>query len=221
MRHALIGSAVAHLAVLAALFAVRAGAPIVVPGPDVVQVSLIDPATAATLLAPRPSAPEPKREVPDLVPEDAAGVKLVKPIPEKKKPAPRDEAKTPETPPGPAPALPYAPAGSTGLRGQIAVDAGDFEFTYYLLLVRNRIAQSWSPPAGLVTGGQPVRAVVFFRIARDGSLSAVRLESPSRVEFFDRSATRAVILSDPLPPLPLGFAGGTLGVHFGFEYATP
>ncbi len=221
MRQALVGSSAVHLAILAGLLAVRAGAPIVVPGPDVVQVALLDPADLPTAVAPRPPAPEPEREMPALAPpEDAEGVKLVKPRPEPKRPKPREESRPTEPSPSAA-ALPYAAIGSAGLRGQVAVDAADFEFTYYLLLVRNRIAQSWSPPAGLATGGQPVRAVVYFRIARDGGLSDVRLESASRVEFFDRSATRAVILSDPLPPLPLGFASGSLGVHFGFEYATP
>ena len=30
-----------------------------------------------------------------------------------------------------------------------------------------------------------------------------------------------VTVSDPLPPLPLGFPGSDLGIHFGFEYARP
>jgi TonB family protein len=66
-----------------------------------------------------------------------------------------------------------------------------------------------------------VRTVIYFRIGRSGELEASSLETASGIEFFDRSAQRAVTLSDPLPPLPLGFAGGTLGVHFGFEWETP
>ncbi len=222
MRNALIGSAAVHGAVLAVLFVVRAGTPIIVPGPDVVQVALVDPsALAPTPPAPKAVEPEPKREVPELAPEPGEGVKLVKPAPPKKKPPEKAPEKAPETPPLQEPALPYAAVGTGGLRGAVAVDAANFEFTYYLLLVRNRIAQSWSPPAGLATGGHPVRAVVYFRIGRDGSLSGVRLETTSSVEFFDRSALRAVALSDPMPPLPLGFSSGSLGVHFGFEYATP
>jgi hypothetical protein len=49
----------------------------------------------------------------------------------------------------------------------------------------------------------------------------IALESSSGAEFFDRSATRAVTISNPLPPLPLGWTGGDLGVHFGFEYEAP
>lgn len=36
-----------------------------------------------------------------------------------------------------------------------------------------------------------------------------------------RAAERAVQLSDPMPPLPAGFSGGSLGVHFGFGYTAP
>ncbi len=108
-----------------------------------------------------------------------------------------------------------------GLSGDVAVDAGNFEFTYYLLLVRNRVSENWSPPAGLALHGQPVRAIVYFRIGRDGEVTGAALETASGAEFFDRSALRAVQLSTPMPPLPLGYEGADLGVHFGFEYAAP
>ena len=32
------------------------------------------------------------------------------------------------------------------------------------------------------------------------------------------AAARAVIVTGHLPPLPLGYDGGELGIHFGFEY---
>jgi TonB family protein len=63
--------------------------------------------------------------------------------------------------------------------------------------------------------------VVYFRVGRGGEISAMRLETPSGQEVFDRSTMRAVTLSDPLPPLPLGFSAGELGIHFGFEWESP
>ena len=66
-----------------------------------------------------------------------------------------------------------------------------------------------------------VRATVYFRIDREGELSATRLEAQSGAEFFDRSALRAVQVSNPMPPLPLGYTGAVLGVHFEFEYDAP
>ena len=83
------------------------------------------------------------------------------------------------------------------------------------------MAQNWAPPAGLANAGPAIRAMVFFRVRRDGSIQEIRLEAPSGVEFFDRSAVRAVQLGDPMPPLPEGYTGASLGVHFGFTYSAP
>ncbi len=209
----------AHVLLVVALFLVRPAATFVVPGPDVVQVALLDP-SAVTSPAPTPPTVKATEPGPEVKPVEDTGVKLE---PAKKKPDRRKIQEPPRTAPATAapPALAAAPLGSSGLRGDVRVDAGSFEFTYYLILVRNKIAANWSPPAGLSTGGNPVRAVVYFRVGRGGELAGLQLESPSGIEFFDRSAVRAVSLSDPLPPLPLGFTAGELGVHFGFEWETP
>jgi TonB family protein len=219
MRGAIFGSGVVHLLVLVALFVVRTPAALVIPGPETVQVALLDPSALMPTAPPKveePPPPEPKLS--EVKPVEDTGVKL-QPEVRKKKPVvkPRDEvAPTPESP-----TLPSAPVGSAGLRGDVSVDSRDFEFTYYLVLVRNRIAANWSPPAGLATGGRRVRAVIAFKIDRGGSLAGVRMEEGSGMEFFDRSAVRAVVLSDPMPPLPLGFGASELGVHFGFDWEAP
>jgi len=109
--------------------------------------------------------------------------------------------------------------GPAGLSGEVAVDAADFEFTYYLMQVRAKIAQNWSALGA--TSGEKLRAVVYFKIARNGGISGARIETGSGSDYFDRSALRAVGVSHPLPPLPLGFNGADLGVHFGFEYQQP
>jgi TonB family protein len=217
MRQAVLGSSAVHLALLGTLFAVRMAPPIVVPGPDVVQVALVDPIPGA-VAQPTPAPPEPEPAPATVTPDDETGVRITPPKPQKKPAEKREEPPTPAA--APAPALPLANVGTSGLRGQISLDT-NFEFTYYLLLVRNRVAQSWAPPAGLTSGGTPVRTTVYFRIGRDGGVSSVRLESASGYEFFDRSAIRAIQLSDPMPPLPLGYGGGDLGVHFGFEFVAP
>lgn len=213
MRGAIIGSSLVHLVLLIVVLAVRHGGSIVIAGPDVVQVSLLDPVTAAAAPAAAPQKPVPAPKLSELKPEHEKGVRIAPP-PKKAKPAePREE-----TPP---PTLPYAAVGNAGLRGQVAVDARDFEFTYYLMLVRNRIAQNWAAPSGIAPGATATRAVVYFRIGRGGEVTGVQLESGSGVDFFDRTAVRAVILSDPLPPLPLAYTGADLGVHFGFEIGGP
>ena len=218
MRGAIIGSGVFHLLLLVALFYVRSPASLVIPGPEVVQVALLDPGALTPVAPPTVEPPPDKPILTEVKPVVDTGVKLQPPPRKKPQPEPpREEA----PPPTPAPALPSDAAGPSGLRGDVAVDARDFEFTYYLVLVRNKIASNWTPPAGLATGGRPVRAVIYFRISRGGEVSEVRIENGSGLEFFDRSAARAVMLSDPLPPLPLGFASGDLGVHFGFDWEAP
>jgi periplasmic protein TonB len=220
VRGSVIGSTVLHVAILVALFVTRPPVSVMVPGPDVVQVALVDPSANMTVVTPPPPAPPPAKQEPERIEKtDDEGVKLPEPP---KQPKPKQREPEPEKPrPAPAaPALPSASVGNAGLKGDVSTDT-NFEFTYYLTLVRNRVAQGWTPPAGLSSGGKPVRAVVYFKIGRGGDVLSVRLESSSGYDFFDRSAVRAVQLGDPMPPLPLGYGGGDLGVHFGFEWAAP
>src|SRR5262245_54541212 len=213
MRSSVLVSSLCHLAVLLALFWARSVTTVTVPGPDAVQVQLVD--LGQIQAPPRPAETAPT-DVPDakVKPEiNETGVKLVMPKKQKKVVPEKAPAAEPA-----APQLPSAPAGTSGLRGDISVDAANFEFTYYLLVIRNRIAAAWAPPAGLASAGQAVRAVVFFRISRSGQITEIRLEQGSAIDFFDQSAIRAVTVANPMPPLPLGYNAPDLGVHFGFDY---
>jgi TonB family protein len=219
MRGSVLASGIAHGALMVFLLIVRAPMNAIVPGPEVVQVALVDP-SAPVAPVPEPPQQQAPEAPPEIKPEQDEGVKIApeRPRPKKKeeKPAPR-----PEPQPVAAPTLPSAKVGSSGLSGDLSVESSNFEFTYYLMLVRNQIASRWTPPSGLSTGGNPVRAVVYFRVGRGGEITGIRIETGSGLEFFDRSALRAVTVSDPLPPLPLGFAGGDLGIHFGFDWESP
>jgi TonB family protein len=214
VRGSVFGSGLVHVLVVAVLFIVRRPVSLVVPGPDVIQVALLDPSAAITPPAPV-ETPEPEPATVAPVEEEGVKIETPKPTPAKPRPTPPPKARQ-----NPAATLPSEQVGPAGLKGDVNVDTGDFEFTYYLVLIRNRIAGNWSPPAGMSTGDK-VRAVVYFRVGRSGELSDIRIESASGVEFFDHSALRAVTISDPMPPLPLGFASGELGVHFGFDWEAP
>jgi protein TonB len=217
VRGALTGSAAVHVALTAGLFLWRTGGTVLVPGPDVVQVSLVD---ASLSVAPAAPAAPPEVAKPEPPPREEEGVRI------EKKPKRKPAEKPQETPPPPvakpspqkaeAPrvALPYADVGG-GMRGQVAVDASNFEFAYYLQQVRVLIARNWTPQPGLPVG---TRAEVYFRVARDGSITDPVVENSSGNDFFDQAARRAVLVTGHLPPLPLGWAGSSLGIHFGFEY---
>jgi protein TonB len=218
VRNAIIGSTILHVVTAGVLLVTRPSQTILVPGPDVVQVALVDDVLAAVPAAPEAkAAPEPAPAL------EEKGVRLEKPRREKQRPPrpePAQPAAKPTAEPPTAPSaptrvvLPYATVGS-GMAGQVAVDATNFEFAYYLQQVRSLIARNWAPSAGVPTG---TRVEVYFRVSRDGSLTAPRIEVSSGNAYFDQSAARAVIVTGHLPPLPLGYAGGDLGIHFGFEY---
>ena len=100
--------------------------------------------------------------------------------------------------------------GGTGLVGDLD---SDFPFVWYLQQVQTRITGNWNRMSS-VQG----RVQIYFRIKRDGTLEGTRVEIPSGNASLDESARLAVRRSDPLPRLPEGFEGQTLGVRFWFSY---
>lgn len=101
-------------------------------------------------------------------------------------------------------------AGGSGLVGDID---SDFPFLWYLQQTQSRITGNWNR----LSSAQG-RVQIYFRIKRDGALEGIRVEIPSGNANLDQSALLAVKRSDPLPRLPEGFEGQTLGVRFWFTY---
>ena len=132
----------------------------------------------------------------------------------------KDEARTSPREVSPTPAADLVPRwfSSDSTRTTDVRTEGDFRFAYYLAALRNKIGSHWVPPQGLDPRVQPVRAVVYFRISRDGKVTLAQVESSSGFAFFDQTAIRALLSATPLPPLPAGYTDNYLGVHFGFDY---
>jgi len=63
------------------------------------------------------------------------------------------------------------------------------------------------------------RVYLSFDIDRSGKISNPELKQPSGIPSLDRSAMRAILASNPLPPLPADYRGGSVNVSFYFEYA--
>ena len=220
MRQEIIASGVVHVLAVGALFVgVNSAREVKLPGSDVVEVSLIG--------VPPPAMPAPVAREPDKVaPSDETGVKLEKSLKSAKPPAPKSEPVPLHQKTSPkSTSAPITPTRTTlaseaiggGMRGDVVVD-GDFTFGFYLQRIRSLIAANWSPPAGNTTG---TRVELYFRVARDGTLSAPSVETASGNAYFDQTAQRAVIITAKLPPLPQGYDGSDLGVHLGFEYSGP
>ena len=90
----------------------------------------------------------------------------------------------------------------------------EFDYPDYLIEMRDRIKNNWQPPTlktALVTR-------VYFKLGRDGRIIRAFVEKPTENISFDMTAMNAITKSAPFTPLPEGFSGKELGVHFDFIY---
>ena len=215
MKRAFAISSVAHVAFLVL---------IVLPGFQRTQIAITQVMNVKLVEAPKPAKPKvrPQATKPKpTVPESRTKSKMAfkpktttrKSKPEESKP---EESKPKETPKPETETQKPEPEPKAGTSPTVRVDEKDFRFAYYLEIIRERVSQNWSPPPATGSGAG-VLSTVYFRISRDGRVSDVTVEQPSGFDLFDRAALRAVTLSSPLPPLPAGFKGRWLGVHFEFQ----
>jgi TonB family protein len=200
---------------------------------QIISVSLLGGgATTVTAAAPQATAPGAPAERVAKEPEPAKSKMAYKAPPKEKKPKPgtdRSKAKastSQKTSAGQktsggsgAKGAGTGSGGGPGGGGNITVDNQDFRFAYYLEVLRERISYNWSPPPVFGSAAE-VTATVYFKISRNGTISDEKIERTSKHEIFDRAAVRAVKISDPLPPLPAGFKGKWLGVHFEFQHSS-
>ncbi len=206
MRQSLIISVVVHVLVLAALFFVVKTVPEMRLPQNIYSVKIFQPAAVKTepeksskpeAKAAEPAVPKPKTEKkkePEKKPE------VVK---EKKADAATEEK-----------GMDVSVAGDPSGLTSMAIDAPRFPFSYYLSAVERKVSQNWfSSESGR---GEGYSCVVYFRLARDGSVGDVSVEKSSGNQYFDRSAQRAVRSSAPFPPLPRAFEDPWLGIHFTF-----
>ena len=96
------------------------------------------------------------------------------------------------------------------------LDDATFQYGWYLSNMSSIFSRNWTRPIKPDLA-QAMRAVVHFRIQKDGRLADIVLEQSSGDTTLDRSAIRAVQDSNPLPPLPYQYGKDSLGVHFYFD----
>jgi TonB family protein len=177
-----------------------------------------------------PPKPEPEPEPPP--PPEEKEPTVVRPTKEVRDEIPLPDAKERKKAPEPKP--------DSGLRGADAASADsaklasgpslpglglggagggspfdqDFEYAYYVQQMLARIHQRWQRTA--VRGTAVV--IIRFTIARDGRILDAEVETSSGVTILDRSSLRAVMLADPMPPLPNSYPRDQVGVHLRFTY---
>ncbi|MGH1363301.1 MAG: energy transducer TonB [Calditrichia bacterium] len=148
---------------------------------------------------------------PPSLPKQEAAKPKVQPEPKKTAPTPKKQAAKPKAKPQnqqSAPAAAAAPAANS-----LSLDAQDFPFPEYLLLMQYRVERQWNPPRAALAGKS---ALIYFRLERNGKVAEAKVERSSGNFAFDQAALRAVYSADPLPALPEESSLNTLGVHFEF-----
>jgi len=178
-------------------------------------------------------SPEPApKTAPDKVEEAPADVQLPAKTPPKRDPAPTPK-KTASTTDAPAPlnAIPYGQGGQPaiqygqGARGEGPAGISSFgdgafgdRYGAYVQSIVRQISRNWLKSTGTADVRNGTRVYVTFRIARDGSIENFDFKQRSNVHSLDRSAERAILASNPLPPLPSDYRGSSVDVTFYFEY---
>lgn len=181
------------------------------PKPKPKPETLVQPKPKSEALPAPPKKaepPSPQPPVPKAPPDSQKTVPVQAPVPPSLS-APQ-EAPKPEAPPT-ALARTQVPTTPPPV---VTVEGADFVFLYYLNHIQSRVEQHWRQPVGR---GSRV-AVITFWINRRGEVTDLRVERSSGDPFFDRAALRAVQKASPFLPLPRGYLGEGLRVHYRFVF---
>ncbi|MGE0086561.1 MAG: energy transducer TonB [Desulfococcaceae bacterium] len=77
-----------------------------------------------------------------------------------------------------------------------------------------QIEQNWAFSPSLAGGRRDLETVLVIRILPDGHIDEIEFERRSGNNYLDESAYRAVVKSNPLPPLPRGYSEYMQGLVF-------
>ncbi|HYA17273.1 MAG TPA: TonB family protein [Bryobacteraceae bacterium] len=174
-----------------------------------------------------PEAPAPVKLRKQVVEQPKEAIAIPDKTTKKRKPSPQAQSFTTYRPP-----VAYQPnqvysntpqAASSaiyGTRGAGGIDIGPASvlgnrFGAYVDLMRDRISQHWVTAD--LHAAPTQKCMVAFTIARDGTVSNVRISQPSGNYLLDNSARRAVLDANPLPALPQTFPQNEATVELGFQ----
>jgi periplasmic protein TonB len=101
--------------------------------------------------------------------------------------------------------------------GAMSFDNESFNFAYYGTSVQTKLSNNFFPPPQAFVAGKTFETTVFFVIGKNGELLESRVERSSGFQQLDDAAMRALLVSQPFPPLPVGFRGMELGVYMRFR----
>lgn len=214
-------SAALHLAVAAALFLARPDAPR--PMPPVYKVDLVaaPPGPRAIgVVNPPPTPTPPVEQAPPPRPQTApkaAPLPSTKSVPVRTPPRAATPVPQPSTTRSstPAPAAGGGPTGGPGADVATIRTAGiEFPYPGYLSNIVRQIALRFQPDDAAAS----LRADVYFRILRNGTVTDIRILNKSGDYAFDLEAQGAIeAAARSFGPLPTGFTEDALPVIFSFD----
>ena len=108
---------------------------------------------------------------------------------------------------------PFNIPSNSGDKG-VMFDNKNFKFSYYTSSIIKKMRRNWHWSGSY----RALRAVVYFKINRDGDVITSKIKESSGNEEFDENALRAVQLSSPFAPLPEAYSEKDLGVYFEFKF---
>jgi protein TonB len=173
-----------------------------------------------------PQQPAPVKQTPQVKVPEKDAIPLATKVEKLKKPSPKQESKTLfrpqqyETNQVYSKTAPAANSPMYGMQGAGGIDIGPasvlgYRFGAYVQLMRDRIAQHWITADVHALPSQ--KCAVTFTIARNGSVSDVKISQPSGNYLLDTSAKRAILDANPLPALPPQFDRNDATVELWFQ----
>lgn len=119
------------------------------------------------------------------------------------------------------PTMSYTQMATSAGTGGVSLGEGNSfgqRYAYYVASMRARISANWllaTVSPNIVTAP---RVYITFEIKRDGGVTSVEITQSSGIPEVDRSALRAILASNPLPPLPSDYSGSSVNVQFYFDF---
>jgi TonB family protein len=102
---------------------------------------------------------------------------------------------------------------------QLLSDPQGVDFKPYLVQILTAVRRNWLaviPESAHM--GRRGQVLIQFIIDRHGTVPKLVIASPSGTEAFDRAAVAGVSMSNPFPPLPVGYQGDQIRLQLAFSY---
>ncbi len=109
-----------------------------------------------------------------------------------------------------------APSGRPGGSGLTSAQERD-RVRIYQAEIAYQVQKNWAFSEQLAGGRTDIMAAIGIKIMPDGEITDIWFDQRSGNRHLDESAYRAIVKSNPLPPLPQGLFGShfTVGLRFG------